>query len=476
MVKKYFSQFVIIMLCIAFFLTISNSFYAFADEKERVVLSDKAIFLNEKPEYKPYIRDNVGFFGSGWSYSIYGSYSQGVVRFSPEEFKKLSVGEFAQTGVGTFTNENVEPFATYYWQPETVGEADTNFIAISLLSEENIDTDNKFLSFCFEQGGKAVLIQYNGEVVYADNNGVEEPVSYDGFVTDFAPRLNVNSYFEGHEIVPYNVLRLYVDYQANKFYMANGEDASLENGKLLEFNVDWSLCENLSAIRVIPYTVNNLTGGFSFMIKELMGKSIENAYVVPYGRVAEKYATGDLLKPPKHEFMVNDNDQIANVSLKKGTDEILCNDDGTFSLSQQGEYTLTYYYEAPNEKIYIKEYVFSVVDKTVITVKAPILEASKIIIEDGLPILRGETPNGVYRWKTGQTAELGTKVYEWEFVPLDNDPTIEYQNASGSIELTFIEETNGGCGGSLASQSLMVVVLAGLALVIIVKNKIKNRV
>lgn len=473
MVKKLFSIFIVVTLFFSVFLTFSVNSVVKADGKERVKIGDSALFINEQPEYKPYIRDEFGVFGSGWSYTIYGSYSEGKIRFSHEDFEKLTVGDFAQTGVGDFTNEKVAPFVTYYWQPETVGEPDTNFIAVSLMNEDNTDLESKFLSFCFEPNGKAVFIQYNGQVQYADNNGVMEPVAQNGYVTDFAPRLNINSFFEGHSALPYNVLRLYVDYQANKFYMANGEDASLANGKLFEFDVDWSLCEDLSLVRVIPYTVENITGGFSFMVKELMGNPIENAYAVPYGNIAAKYVSGSFLKPPKCEIMVNDNDHIADVSLKNGDSEISMGADGVFTLAETGNYTLTYYYETI-DKIYIKDYSFSVVEKTVVNVKAPEPSFTEGNINDGLPKLNGETLGGVYRWKAGQTVKEGVNSYEWEFVPLVTDEIVEYKDAQGVIELAFSQNHAGGCGGAIYSSHLLFVLFTVVAIAFTLKRKINK--
>ena len=117
--------------------------------------------------------------------------------------------------------------------------------------------------------------------------------------------------------------------------------------------------------------------------------------------------------------------------------------------------------------------VFTVVDKTVISVKAPVLDVTKINIEDGLPVLRGSTTGGVYRWKEGQTATVGTKTYEWEFVPTSKDPTVEYKDVSGTIELTFVQ-ADSGCGANIINQPFSFIVLAGLTLTVIIKNKIKK--
>ena len=470
MVKRLFSIFIIVALFFSAFLVFSVNSVVKADSKEQVKIGNSALFLNEQPEYKPYIRDEFGVFGSGWSYTIYGSYSEGKIRFSHEDFEKLTVGDFAQTGVGDFTNEKVEPFITYYWQPETVGEPDTDFVAVSLMNEENTDLESKFLSFCFEPNGKAVFIQYNGQVQYADNNGVMEPVSQNGYVTDFAPRLNINSFFKGHTALTHNVLRLYVDYQANKFYMANGEDASLENGKLFEFDVDWSLCEDLSLVRVIPYTVENITGGFSVMVKELMGKPIDNAYAVLYGSIAPKYPSDSSIKPPKCEIMVNDKDHLASVSLKNGDREISVGADGVFTLAGTGDYTLTYYYETA-DKIYENEHVFSVVEKSIVQVKAPIPSFTEGKIEDGLPSLQGETVGGVYVWKTGQAVREGVYSYEWEFVPLVADATVEYQDARGVIELTFSQDSTAGCSGAIYASPLSLVLFGMAVLAFTLKKK-----
>ena len=411
-------------------------------QENKYELPTSAVFSEELPEYVKYPHDNQdGDFGYGYNFNIYGDYSAGRFFFSEDDFKSLTVGDFANTGVGSFKDQKVEPFVTIYWSQANIGSVNTDYWSLGIGDRGVIDGNGElFLSIVFEKEGTIALITNNEEVVY-DENG--NPASSGGYVTEYAPRFDIKSFYQGStEKEEYNVFRMYVDYAASKVYFANGEDASLENGKLFEVEVDWSAYgdRKIEHARMIPFTITNRLEGVSFMLKEVCGKEPVNAYLAMYGKVKEKYLKDTVFTAISGEYCLNNVFySFSSYLILPDGSKVNLDEDG-YSLVTAGNYK--YGIEDTKDGVtYYKEFDFSVVEVTTVTVVAPTISVTSIDKAEALPALTGTTTGGVYRWKTNQTLTVGTNAYEWEFVPFTQDETVVYENTSGTIDVTVTDAT-----------------------------------
>lgn len=89
--------------------------------------------------------------------------------------------------------------------------------------------------------------------------------------------------------------------------------------------------------------------------------------------------------------------------------------------------------DAANYELIQPENITVTIAKAEMDVADPTAAAGDLTYGDALPGLTGETTNGVYRWKEGQTLKAGTHDYEWEFVPTDSE---NYATISGVLQLT----------------------------------------